>query len=119
MRTSLRSVVDAILGRVPALASAQIGLGGRSTATSAQSWLFWLVLLLTGASVFILGCACAIVFFADHDCSAAGYNGCSAGMFVLAPGGVLLILIAAVAVSYRDWNSVDYVGRPDALAEAE
>ena len=76
MRTSLRSVVDAILGRVPALASAQIGLGGRSTATSAQSWLFWLVLLLTGASVFILGCACAIVFFADHDCSAAGYNGC-------------------------------------------
>ena len=51
-----------------------------------------------------------IVFFADRDCSAAGYYGCSAGVFVPAPGGVLLILIAAVAVSflcYRDWNSVD------------
>ena len=90
MRTRLRSVVDAIPGRVPALASAQIGLGGRSTATSAQSWLFWLVFLLTGASVFILGTACAMVFLAYRDCSAAaGYYGCAyplAGMFVLALG---------------------------------
>ena len=124
MRTRLRSVVDAILGRVPALASAQIGLGGRSTATSAQSWLFWLVLLLTGASVFILGTACAMVFFADRDCSAAGYFDCAyplAGIFVLALGGVLLILIAAVAIShlcYRDWNSVDNVGRAPNLRRA-
>ena len=114
MRTKLRSVVDAIPGRVPALASAQIGLGGRSTATSAQSWLFWLVFLLTGASVFILGTACAMVFLAYRDCSAAAsYYGCAyplAGMFVLALGCVLLILVAAVAIShlcYRDWNSAD------------
>ena len=91
-----------------------ICLGGRSIATTARSWLFSLVLLLTGASVFIFGGACAIVFSADRDCSAAGYYGCEAyslaGMVVLALGGVLLILIAAVAISflcYRDWNSVE------------
>ena len=96
-----------------ALASTQIRLGRRSIATTARSWLFWLVLLLTGAAVFILGAAFTIVFFADRDCSAAGYHGCDfplAGIFVVALGCVLLILIAAVAISflcYRDWNSVD------------
>ena len=69
--------------------------------------------LVDGAAVFILGAAFTIVFFADRDCSAAGYYGCDfplAGIFVVAPGCVLLILIAAVAISflcYRDWNSVD------------
>ncbi|MFZ0601536.1 MAG: hypothetical protein WAN05_09285 [Roseiarcus sp.] len=113
MRTRLRSVVDAIPGRVPALASAQIGLGGRSTATSAQSWLFWPVFLLTGAAVFILGVVFTIAFLSYGDCSAAaGYYGCAyplAGIFVLSLGCVLLIL-AAVAIShlcYRDWNSAD------------
>ena len=98
-----------------ALASTQIRLGGRSIATSARSWLFWLVLLLTGAAVFILGAACAMVFFAGSDCSAAGYFDCAyplAGIVVLAPGCLLLILIAIAAVTtaylcYRDWNSVD------------
>ena len=72
------------------------------------------MLLLTGASVFILGVVFTIAFLAYRDCSAtAGYYGCAyplAGMFALALGCVLLILIAAVAISflcYRDWNSVD------------
>lgn len=91
-----------------------MGRGGRSIATSARSWLLRPVLLLTGTCVFILGAACAMVFFADRDCNAAGYYACAAhplaGMFILAPRCVLLILIAAVAISYlcyRDWNSVD------------
>ena len=57
--------------------AASIRLGGSSIATSARSWLFSLVLLLTGVSVFILGAACAMVFFADRDCSAAGYFDCA------------------------------------------
>ena len=69
--------------------------------------------LLTGAAVFILGAACAMVFFSDRDRDAAGYFDCAyplAGIFVLAVGCLLLILLAAVAISYlcyRDWNSVD------------
>ena len=84
-----------------------------SVATSARSWLLWLVLLFTCASVFILGAVCAVVFFAARDCSAAGDFDCAyplAGIFVLPPICVLLILIAAIAISYfcyRDWNSVD------------
>ena len=74
--------------------------------------MFWLV--LTGASVFILGAVFTIAFLAYRDgTAAAGYYGCDyplAGMFVLALACVLLILIAAVAIAYlcyRDWNSVD------------
>ena len=91
-----------------------MGRGGRSIATSARSWRLRPVLLLTGTCVFILGAACGMVFFADRDCNAAGCYACAAyplaGMFILAPRCVLLILIAAVAISYlcyRDWNSVD------------
>ena len=76
---------------------------GRSIATSARSWLFWLALLLTGVALFILGAACAMVFFADRDCSAAGYFDCAfplAGMFVLALICLLLMLIAGVTTSY-------------------
>jgi hypothetical protein len=96
-----------------ALASARMGRGKRAIATGVRSWLLWLVLLFTGASVFILGAGSAIVFFADRDCSAAGYFDCAyplAGIFVLPLVCVPLIVIAAIAISYfcyRDWNSVD------------
>ena len=90
--------------RSSALASAQIRLGGTQHRHKRA-----ILAVLAGAPVdgrvgVHLGCACAIVFFADRDCSAAGHYGCAAyplaGMFVLALAGVLLILIAAVAISY-------------------
>jgi hypothetical protein len=76
--------------------------------------LFWLALLVAAAFLFILGGAGTIVFLADRDRSTAGYSDCGAfpltGAFVLALGCIVLILIAAVAISffcYRAWNSVD------------
>ena len=76
-------------------------------------WCWFVLALIMGALLFILGCVCAIAFLANRDCSASGGYGCEiypvAGILVLAIC-VLLILIVAGAIvffSYRDWNSVD------------
>jgi hypothetical protein len=86
--------------------------GGRGIAVIPR-WCSFVLALIMGALLFILGCVCAVTFLANRDCSASGGYGCEvypvAGIFVLAICVLLILSVASAIVffSYRDWNSVD------------